>query len=122
MPMNTALFNKEVPLSIREKLKEIGVSTPILFEDEHSNRIVLYSQLTTYACAFDFLFRKGYLISVSKDYDLAEECFSGAFDWTVDGSTTKDSDAGGFADTWFEAANKAILKTIELIEKKEDGE
>ena len=120
--MNTALFNKEVPFSIREKLKEIGFSTPVLFEDEHSNRIALYSQLITYAYAFDFLFEKGYLISVSKDYDLAEECFSGAFDWTVDGSTTKDSDAGGFADTWFEAANKAILKTIELIQKKEDGE
>lgn len=120
--MSTALFNKEVPFSIREKLKEIGFSTPILFEDEHNNRIVLYSQLITYACAFDFLFRKGYLISVSKDYDLAEECFSGAYDWSVDGPTTKDSDAGGFADTWFEAANKAILKTIELIQKKEDGE
>ena len=115
--MNTALFNKEVPFSIREKLKEIGFSTPVLFEDEHSNRIALYSQLITYTYAFDFLFEKGYLISVSKDYDLAEECFSGAFDWTVDGSTTKDSDAGGFADTWFEAANKAILKTIELIQK-----
>lgn len=119
--MNTALFNKEVPFSIREKLKEIGLSNPILFEDEHNNRIVLYSQLITYAYAFDFLFKKGYLISISKDYDLAEECFSGAFDWSVDGSTAKDSDAG-FADTWFEAANKAILKTIELIEKKEDGE
>ena len=116
--MNTTLFNKEVPLSIREKLKEIGFSTPFLFEDEHNNRIALYSQLTTYACAFDFLFRKGYLISVSKDYDLAEECFSGAFDWTVDGSTTKDSDAGGFADTWFEAANKAIESCIDLINKK----
>ena len=120
--MSTVLLNKEVPFSIREKLKEIGFSTPVLFEDEHSNRIALYSQLTTYACAFDFLFRKGYLISVSKDYDLAEECFSGAYDWSVDGPTTKDSDAGGFADTWFEAANKAILKTIELIQKKEDGE
>lgn len=120
--MSTALFNKEVPFSIREKLKEIGFSTPILCADEHNNRITLYSQLITYACVFDFLYRKGYLISVSKDYDLAEECFSGAFDWTVDGSTTKDSDAGSFADTWFEAANEAILKTIELIQKKEDGE
>ena len=110
--MNTELFNKELPFSIKEQLKEIRLSTPTPFVDEP----------TTYACAFDFLFRKGYLISVSKDYDLAEECFSGAYDWSVDGSTTKDSDVGSFADTWFEAANKAILKTIELIEKKEDGE
>lgn len=116
--MSTALFNKEVPFSIREKLKEIGFSTPILFEDEHNNRIVLYSQLITYACAFDFLFRKGYLISVSKDYDLAEECFSGAYDWSVDGSSTKDSDAGSYTDTWFEAANKAIESCIDLINKK----
>ena len=119
--MNTALFNKEVPLSIREKLKEIGFSTPILFEDEHNNRIVLYSQLITYACAFDFLFRKGYLISVSKNYDLAEECFSGAYDWCVDGSTAEDSNAGWIDGTWFEAANEAILKAIELIRKKEEG-
>lgn len=31
--MKTALFNKEVPFSIREKLKEIGLSTPILFKE-----------------------------------------------------------------------------------------
>ena len=109
--MNTALFNKELPFSIKEQLKEIKISRPTPFVDEP----------TTYACAFDLLFRKGYLISVSKNYDLAEECFSGAYDWSVDGSTTKDSDAGGFADTWFEAANKAILKAIELIRKKEEG-
>ena len=109
--MSTALFNKEIPSSIKEQLKEIGVSTPTPFVDES----------ITYACAFDILFRKGYLISVSKDYDLAEECFSGAYDWSIDGPTTKDSDAGGFADTWFEAANKAILKAIELIRKKEEG-
>lgn len=118
--MKTALFNKEIPFFIKEQLKEVGLSTPILFADEHNNEMVPYSQLITYAYAFDFLFGKGYLISISKDYDLAEECFSGAFDWSVDGSTAKDSDAG-FADTWFEAANKAILKTIELIQKKEDG-
>ena len=118
--MNTALFNKEIPFFIKEQLKEVGLSTPILFVDEHNNEMVPYSQLITYAYAFDFLFRKGYLISVSRDYSLAEECFSGAFDWSVDGSNAKDSDAG-FADTWFEAANKAILKTIELIQKKEDG-
>ena len=115
--MDTALFNKELPSFIKEQLKEVGLRTPVLYVDEHNNEMVPYSQLITYAYAFDFLFEKGYLISVSKDYDLAEECFSGAFDWTVDGSTTKDSDAGGFADTWFEAANKAILKTIELIQK-----
>ena len=119
--MNTALFNKEIPFFIKEQLKEVGLSTPILFVDEHNNEMVPYSQLITYAYAFDFLFGKGYLVSVSKDYSLAEECFSGAFDWSVDGSTTKDSDAG-FADTWFEAANEAILKAIELIWKKEDGE
>ena len=109
--MNTALFNKELPFSIKEQLKEIKISRPTPFVDEP----------TTYACAFDLLFRKGYLISVSKDYSLAEECFSGAFDWSVDGSTIKDSDAG-FDDKWFEADNEAILKAIELIEKKEDGE
>ena len=108
--MNTELFNIELPFSIKEQLKEIKISRPTPFVDEP----------TTYACAFDLLFRKGYLISVSKDYSLSEECFSGAFDWSVDGSTTKDSDAG-FADTWFEAANEAILKAIELIWKKEDG-
>ena len=109
--MNTALFNKELPFSIKEQLKEIKLSRPTPFVDEP----------TTYACAFDLLFRKGYLISVSKDYSLAEECFSGAIDWREDGSTTKDSDAG-FDDTSLEAANEAILKAIELIEKKEDGE
>ena len=107
--MNIELFNKELPFSIKEQLKEIRLSTPTPFVDE----------LTTYACAFDLLFRKGYLISISKNYDLAEECFSGAYDWCVDGSTTKDSEAG-FANTWFEAANEAILKAIELILKKED--
>ena len=116
--MKTAFFNKEVPFFIKEQLKEIGLSTPILFVDEHNNILVPYKQMVTYAYAFDFLFEKGYLISVSKDYDLAEERFSGAYDWTVDGSTTKDSDVGGFSDTWFEAANKAIESCIDLINKK----
>lgn len=115
--MSTVLFNKEVPFFIKEQLKEVGLSTPIRFVDEHNNEMVPYSQLITYAYAFDFLFKKGYLISVSKNYDLAEECFSGAYDWSVDGSTTEDSDAG-FADTWFEAANKAIESCIDLINKK----
>ena len=105
--MNTVLFNKEVPFFIKEQLKEIGLSTPIRFVDEHNNEMVP--------------FRKGYLISVSKNYDLAEECFSGAYDWSVDGPTTEDSDAGWVADTWFEASNEAILKAIELIQKKEEG-
>ena len=108
--MNTELFNKELPFSIKEQLKEIRLSTPTPFVDEP----------TTYACAFDLLFRKGYLISVSKNYDLAEECFSGAYDWCVDGSTAEDSNAGWIDGTWFEAANEAILKAIELIWKKED--
>lgn len=116
--MKTAFFNKEVPFFIREQLKEIGLSTPILWVDEPNDIIVPYKRFVTYAYAFDFLAEKGYLISVSKDYDLAEECFSGAYDWSVDGSTTKDSDAGGFADTWFEAANKAIESCIDLINKK----
>ena len=106
--MIAARFNKEVPFFIREQLKEIGFSTSI----------VPYKQIVTYAYVFDYLFEKGYLISVSKDYDLANECFSGAYDWSVDGSSTKDSDAGGFADTWFEAANKAIESCIDLINKK----
>ena len=109
--MNTELFNKELPFSIKEQLKEIRLSTPTPFVDEP----------TTYACAFDLLFRKGYLISVSKNYDLAEECFSGAYDWCVDGSTTEDSDAGGVADTWFEEEKEAIVKAIEKKKKKEDG-
>lgn len=109
--MNTELFNKELPFSIKEQLKEIRLNTPTPFVDEP----------TTYACAFDLLFRKGYLISVSKNYDLAEECFSGAYDWCVDGSTAEDSNAGWIDGTWFEAANEAILKAIELIWKKEDG-
>ena len=67
---------------------------------------------------FDYFFEKGYVISVAKDYDLAEECFSGAYDWSVDGSSTKDSDAGSYTDTWFEAANKAIESCIDLINKK----
>ena len=66
--MSTALFNKEIPSAIKEQLKEIKISTPTPFVDEP----------TTYACAFDLLFRKGSLISVSKNYDLAADCFSGA--------------------------------------------
>ena len=116
--MKTAFFNKEVPFFIREQLKEIGFSTPVRFVDEVNNIIVPYKQFVTYASVFDFLFEKGYLISISKDYDLAEECFSGAYDWSVDGSSTKDSDAGGYTDTWFEAANKAIESCIDLINKK----
>ena len=114
----TAHFNKEIPFYLRTQLIEIGLNRPISFVDEYNGIVTAHKVIITYGYAFDFLFEKGYLISISKDYDLANECFSGAYDWSVDGSSTKDSDAGSYTDTWFEAANKAIESCIDLINKK----
>lgn len=101
--MTAARFNAKLPLYLEKRIRELDL---------------FLCESITYAYAFDYLMLRGYVISISKDYDLANECFSGAYDWSVDGSNTKDSDVGSYTDTWFEAANKAIESCIDLINKK----
>lgn len=68
----------------------------------------------TYAEVFDYLFEKGVLISICRYYDFGNECFGDGYDWYVDYENTLRSGATGYADTWIEAANKAINACIEL--------
>jgi hypothetical protein len=112
--MNKKPLSSKISLDIAEYLhKTIDTDYNFIKTDEADNLVS-----PCYYEVFDYFFEKGYVISVAKDYDLAEECFSGAYDWSVDGSSTKDSDAGSYTDTWFEAANKAIESCIDLINKK----
>ena len=69
---------------------------------------------TTYAEVFDYFSDKGMLISISRYYDFGNECFGDGYDWSIDCENTLRSGATGDADTWIEAANKAINACIEL--------
>lgn len=69
---------------------------------------------TTYAEVFDYFSDKGMLISISRYYDLGNECFGDGYDWYVDFENTLRSGATGDADTWIEAANQAINACIDL--------
>lgn len=69
---------------------------------------------TTYAEVFDYFSDKGMLISISRYYDFANECFEDGYDWYVDCENTLRSGATGDADTWIEAANQAILSCMDL--------
>lgn len=69
---------------------------------------------TTYAEVFDYFSDKGMLISISRYYDFANECFGYGYDWCVDCENTLRSGTIGYADTWIEAANLAIDACIDL--------
>lgn len=74
----------------------------------------------TYAEVFDYFSDKGMLISISRFYDLANECFGDGYDFSVDCENTLHSGASGDANTWIEAANYAILACIDMkYEKKQ---
>lgn len=68
----------------------------------------------TYAEVFDYFSDKGILISISRYYDFANECFGDGYDFSVDCENTLQSGATGDADTWIEAANQAIFACLEL--------
>ena len=72
----------------------------------------------TYAEVFDDLFEKGVLISISRYYDYANECYGDSYDWSVECENTLRSGAAGYADTWIEAANQAICACIDLKTNK----
>ena len=69
---------------------------------------------TTYAEVFDYFSDNGMLISISRYYDFGNECFGDGYDWSVDCENTLRNGATGYADTWIEAANKAIIACIDL--------
>ena len=69
----------------------------------------------TYAEVFDYFANKGLLISISKEYDMVDECFTDGYEWAIDNGTTLRNGEYGYGDTWIECANEAILRAIELI-------
>lgn len=68
---------------------------------------------TTYAEVFDYFLDNGMLISISRYYDYANECYGNSYDWSVE----CENGAAGYADTWIEAANYAILACLDLKTK-----
>lgn len=69
---------------------------------------------TTYAEVFDYFSDNGMLISISRYYDFGNECFGDGYDWSVDCENTLRNGATGYADTWIEAANQAIIACIDF--------
>ena len=90
-------FTAQVPQKI---LSELGWSNP-----------------TTYAEVFDYFSDMGMLISISRYYDFANECFGDGYDFSVDCENTPHSGASGDANTWIEAANYAIWACLDLKDK-----
>lgn len=74
----------------------------------------------TYAEVFDYLSDQGMLISISRFYDMVNECFGDGYEFIIDCENTPHSGASGDANTWIEAANYAILACIDMkYEKKQ---
>jgi hypothetical protein len=70
----------------------------------------------TYAEVFDYFSDKGMLISISRYYDFANECFGDGYDFSVDCENTCHSGICGDANTWIEAANYAIWSCLDFME------
>lgn len=77
---------------------------------ERYDRIII----PTYGEVIDYFSDNGMLISISRYYDFANECYGNSYDWSIDCEYTLRNGVTGDADTWIEAANKAILACIDL--------
>lgn len=71
----------------------------------------------TYAEVFDYLADKGILVSISKEYDMVDQCFTDRYEYDIDNDTTLRNGEYGYGDTWIECANEAILRGVELAER-----
>lgn len=69
----------------------------------------------TWAEVFDFLSERRLLVSISRGYDFAEECFMEGYDWMVDRENTLRFGECGFASTWERAAEEAVMKCLEIL-------
>lgn len=74
-----------------------------------------WSNPTTWAEVFDFLSEKGMLVSISRSYDFGEECFVDGYDWQVDREETLRMVECGYASSWKRAAEKAVIKCLEML-------
>lgn len=70
-----------------------------------------------YAEVFDYLADKGLLISISKEYDMVDQCFTDGYEWKIDNGTTLRNEEYGYGDTWIKCANVAILRGVELAKE-----
>lgn len=69
-----------------------------------------WSNPATWAEVFDFLSEKGILVSISRSYVFAE-----GYNWHVDCEETLRMVECGYASSWERAAEKAVVKSLEML-------
>lgn len=69
----------------------------------------------TYAEVFDYFYDKGARIAIYRHYDLATERYYDSYEWEIDNGDTTQEGAYGYGETWFECADIAIQRAIDLI-------
>lgn len=74
-----------------------------------------WSNPAIWAEVFDFLSEKGMLVSISRSYDFAEECFTEGYDWQIDCEKTLRAGAFGYASSWDRAAEEVVMKCLEIL-------
>lgn len=77
-----------------------------------------WSYPVTWAEVFDFLSEKGMLVSISRSYDFAKECFSEGYDWQIDCEETLRMGEFGYASSWERAAEEAVEKCVIKLEER----
>jgi hypothetical protein len=70
----------------------------------------------TYAEVFDYFSDKGMLISISRFYDMVNECLGDGYEFFIDCENIPHSGLYGDANTWIEAANYAIWSCLDFME------
>ena len=103
-------LSSKIPLNIAEYIhNKLDNDYQFIKMDEADNLVC-----PCYYEVFDYLFEKGYVVYVGRNYDFVSESFTEYFDWSIDGHNMMDSE-GGDGDTWHDAANKAIENCIDII-------
>ena len=69
----------------------------------------------TWAEVFDFLSERSLLVSISRGYDFAKECFTEGYDWQIDCEKTLRMGKFGYASSWDRAAEEAVMKCLERL-------
>ena len=124
---NMKYYCECISVSLAEKLKEKGM--PITYSN-HPHQIAPdvkgivmgnFKEIDcpTFGACFDWLMsKKGWLISIGREYDFATEQVTERFEWAIDRVgcfSSQPDEGGGWCDTWHEAAEEAIEKALTLI-------
>lgn len=109
-----------VSIDLTEKLKEKGMPMTAMIINNAAGRAEMIYETPTFASTFDWLMSRGFACEVygrasGYDYVIVKECNDATRGTNLAHNNYEGPNGGACWDTWYEAAEAAIKKTLKLI-------